>query len=407
MRELTVKLPTRYWDPAMATTSAGVLTAAALAVPQLPRTPETAAFIVLMLGAEWFRLQLSPGEDTTLAPMLVVTLLLLRRPDVAVVALSIATLAVRTGWFREPGRRTLAALGQNGFPLLLAMLTPGTVWHPDSQTAPLPIAAVAIYLLLILLGMTARAVIVEHVWVQQYLAVPFRRVLGHLAVAGVGGVALWVVHQRLGIILTAMTAWVIGQLYYPVKILADKRRFSLGILGAIASAVDLKDPYTARHSRNVAEYSAKIARRLGLPEDEVERIRLGALLHDIGKIGVGGRIIRKPGMLDPEERLTMQAHVDRSADLLEPLALVGEAAEIVRAHHEHFDGTGYPRGLKGGEIPLGARIILVADAFDAMTTDRPYRRGRLPREALQALRAHAGRQFDPAVVQALDQIISE
>jgi putative nucleotidyltransferase with HDIG domain len=255
--------------------------------------------------------------------------------------------------------------------------------------------------------MTARAVIVEHVRLHQYLAVPFRRVFAHFAVAGVGGIALWVVNQRLGIILTAMTAWVIGQLYYPVKILADKRQFSLGILGAIASAVDLKDPYTARHSRNVAEYSAKVARRLGLPEDEVERIRLGALLHDIGKIGVGGRIIRKPGILDPEERLTMQAHVDRSADLLEPLALVGEAAEIVRAHHEHYDGTGYPRGLRGEDIPLGARIILVADAFDAMTTDRPYRRGRLPREALQALRAHAGRQFDPAVVQALDQIISE
>jgi putative nucleotidyltransferase with HDIG domain len=194
--------------------------------------------------------------------------------------------------------------------------------------------------------------------------------------------------------------------YYPWKLLGEQGGMLLTSLQMMAQAVDLKDPYTSNHSQRVSKYAVRLARTMGLSEEEVERIRIGALMHDIGKIGISGSIIRKPGKLSLEERIKMQRHSAVSADIIEPLEILGESAEMVRHHHENWDGTGYPAGLKGEEIPLGSRIILVADAFDALITDRPYRRAASRSEALDVIRKHAGTQFDPAVVRALEKVYS-
>jgi putative nucleotidyltransferase with HDIG domain len=231
-----------------------------------------------------------------------------------------------------------------------------------------------------------------------------RRALPHvLALTGLS-VALGHFQQTFGLIVAGFASVMAVEVYYPWKLIGQQRGVLLTSLQMMAQAVDLKDPYTSNHSQRVAEYAARIARAMGLPEEEVERIRIGGLMHDIGKIGISGRIIRKPGKLTTAEMDLMKQHASLSASIIEPLEILGESALMVRHHHERWDGTGYPDGLKGNEIPTGSRIIFAADALDALMTDRPYRRGASKAEALRILRENSGTQFDPAVVSAVEQV---
>ena len=169
---------------------------------------------------------------------------------------------------------------------------------------------------------------------------------------------------------------------------------------ALAQAVDAKDAGTRNHCETVSELSARIACTLGLDDARIERVRLAGLLHDVGKIGVPDRILRKPERLTPDEAATMSSHV-RIGHAIVAAAELEEEARWVLHHHEHLDGSGYPLGLRGDEIPLESRIILVADAFEAMTSDRPYRKGCRDEAALAELQRLAGAQFDRACVEAL------
>ena len=169
---------------------------------------------------------------------------------------------------------------------------------------------------------------------------------------------------------------------------------------SLARAVDARDVYTGSHSQRVAELAARTARRLGLPDEEVELTRLAASLHDLGKLAIPEEILRKPGPLTEPERIVLERHPQIGFRMLESLQ-VDPVAEWVLHHHERWDGSGYPDGLPGERIPLGARIIFVADAYDAMISERVYRRRVLPEEAIAELDRCAGTQFDPQVVAAL------
>src|SRR5689334_23030366 len=169
---------------------------------------------------------------------------------------------------------------------------------------------------------------------------------------------------------------------------------------SLARAVDARDVYTGSHSQRVADLAARTARRLGLPDEEVELTRLAASLHDLGKLAIPEEILRKPGPLTEPERLVLERHPQIGFRMLESLG-VDPVAEWVLHHHERWDGSGYPDGLPGDRIPLGARIIFVADAYDAMTSERVYRRRVLPEQAIAELRRCAGTQFDPEIVDAL------
>lgn len=242
--------------------------------------------------------------------------------------------------------------------------------------------------------------------------VPVLRHLGlrawpHVAVLAIGAVALSYIETSFGLIVMGFAAAMLVEAYYPWKLLGQQGGVLLTGLQMMAQAVDLKDPYTSNHSQRVSRYAVRIARVMGLPEDEVDRIRIGALMHDLGKIGISGRIIRKPGKLTPGEQALMRQHSSVSADIIGPLEILGESAEIVRHHHENWDGSGYPDGLRGEDIPLGSRVILAGDAFDALVTDRPYRRGASRAEALVIIRKNAGTQFDPIVVDALERIANQ
>jgi putative nucleotidyltransferase with HDIG domain len=186
----------------------------------------------------------------------------------------------------------------------------------------------------------------------------------------------------------------------------ENRELFIGSIRMLAAAIDEKDPYTRGHSGRVAKYSQIIGRELGLPADELDKLRIAALLHDVGKIGVDDRVLKKPGSLTPEEFGLMKQHTVKGANIMRPVSQLKEMLPGIELHHEHIDGRGYPYGLSGPQIPMMARIIGVADTLDAMTTNRPYQTAMDLDFALGRIKALAGSKFDGVVVNALDSAIA-
>ncbi len=178
-------------------------------------------------------------------------------------------------------------------------------------------------------------------------------------------------------------------------------------LVAVAEMVESRDPYSYRHSMEVARISAQIATRMRLPLDQAETVKLAGQLHDIGKMGTPDYVLNKPGSLTEEEWALMRKHPANGAKVLQYFSLFQSGVDLVLYHQEHFDGSGYPGGLAGEEIPLGARIIHVADAYQAMTSDRVYRKAMEPKVAVERLLAASGVQFDPEIVKALVDVLRE
>lgn len=178
-------------------------------------------------------------------------------------------------------------------------------------------------------------------------------------------------------------------------------------LEALGDALDLKDSETEGHSKRVTAYTIALARAMGLPPAEIKVIARGAFLHDIGKMAIPDEILRKPGKLTPEEEEVMRDHCTRGYHILRKIPFLSEAAAIVYTHQEHYDGNGYPSRLRGEDIPIGARIFAVADAMDAITSDRPYRKARSFDAAREEILRCAGTQFDPNVVDVFMKIPNE
>jgi putative nucleotidyltransferase with HDIG domain len=179
----------------------------------------------------------------------------------------------------------------------------------------------------------------------------------------------------------------------------------LTTMGALAAALEAKDAYTNDHAAKIADLAWAVCEQLGLQSDESRIIRLGALLHDVGKIGVPEQILRKPGPLSQDELLRMQQHPGIGARILEAVPYFAELVPLVRSSHERWDGGGYPDGLRGGQIPLGSRVIAVCDAFHAMTEDRVYRRALSVEGAVAEITRCSGGQFDPLCAAALVEVV--
>ena len=176
---------------------------------------------------------------------------------------------------------------------------------------------------------------------------------------------------------------------------------------ALVSALEARDPYTQAHAGRIRDRAIALSVAMQVPSEQRRAIRLGAILHDVGKIGVSDSILLKQGPLTEEEWAVMRMHPDIGEKMLQGIDFLGPALPIVRHHHERWDGRGYPDGLSGEEIPLGARIVGICDAFDAMTSDRPYRAGMSVEDACAELRTNAGTQFDPRCVEQLVEIVSQ
>jgi putative two-component system response regulator len=183
-----------------------------------------------------------------------------------------------------------------------------------------------------------------------------------------------------------------------IKRLTDQLEHTEKVIFMLAQAVEAKDAYTEGHLRRLRRYGEQLAQGCGLPPGEVAAVRYGGILHDIGKIGVDEAILRKPGPLTWEEAAQMRRHPEIGAQIISQMRFAREVAPIISAHHEYWDGSGYPRGLRGEDIPIGARIITIVDAYDAMMTDRPYRSALGEAETIRRMREARGTQFDPEVL---------
>ncbi len=187
----------------------------------------------------------------------------------------------------------------------------------------------------------------------------------------------------------------------------DLEKSYFATVKALARAVEVQDPYTYGHSERVTEYATAIAERMGVSEHELKNIRFAAVLHDIGKIGIPDKILNKKETLDEEEKFSINNHPLIGDSIIEPVGFLKEVRKIMLHHHERYDGKGYPSKIREEEIPLGARILAVADAFEAMLSDRPYRKAMGLVEVVEELKKNSGKQFDPAVVDALIELIEE
>ncbi|MBQ8886877.1 MAG: HD domain-containing protein [Candidatus Gastranaerophilales bacterium] len=187
----------------------------------------------------------------------------------------------------------------------------------------------------------------------------------------------------------------------------DLKELFAGTITAIVEALDAKDSYTLGRSRRVTFYAVKMAKALHLSETTTGKIELAGLLHDIGMIGISDDILSKVEELTHDEYSEIKQHVHHSIKILDDIKQLRDVVEIIKYHHEFYDGNGYPFGKKGEDIPIGSRIIAVADAFDSMTTPKAYRNQVTPEEALNRIKSHSGKQFDPIVVETLEQILPE
>jgi len=185
---------------------------------------------------------------------------------------------------------------------------------------------------------------------------------------------------------------------------AENRELFMNSIQMLAGAVDEKDPYTRGHSDRVTKYSVMIAKEIGQSEEFLEIVRVSAQLHDVGKIGIEDRILKKPGALTAEEFEIMKTHTTKGANILRSVSQLKEMIPGIELHHESLDGRGYPHGLKGEEIPILPRIIAVADTFDALTTNRPYQQAHDADDALRIIRSVSGKRLDPTAVAALEAL---
>ncbi|KOG22425.1 HD-GYP domain-containing protein [Streptomyces viridochromogenes] len=236
----------------------------------------------------------------------------------------------------------------------------------------------------------------------------FLRSLAPIAVHGLAGLMMAVLWRSpygpvaaLLVLLPMCVSWWVFAQYH------RERAAHQATIRALVQAVDIKDGYTRGHSERVGQASMMIARELGMADERVEMLRFAGILHDVGKLGVPTRLLRKDGPLTPEERRVIELHPEYGHEMVRGISFLGEARAAVLHHHERLDGSGYPYGLRGSQIPESARVVAVADAFDAMTSNRSYSRARPVPVALRELEKCAGAQFDPAMVTALVRAVDQ
>ena len=221
----------------------------------------------------------------------------------------------------------------------------------------------------------------------------------HLVASALGLGIAWL-YLDIGVWSIAAVVVPILFLRHTILINVQLQETNRELLELMVKSIEARDPYTSGHSQRVGEFARTLARQIGLGYREVEQVATAALLHDVGKIYQEfAPVLRKEGKLTAAERSLMQSHVERSAELVRTISsLRGPVERYVRHHHENYDGRGYPDGLVGDDIPIGARIIMIADTADAMTTDRPYRKALAYETVLEEFTKHSGKQFDPRLV---------
>lgn len=390
----------------------GILSAGILALASLTEPPLWHAAVLVAGGVallEWTPVLLLPAGRLLLVPLITLPTMILSGWQPAVLGAALGILLSAVPDRRRPFlRRILVEVPALALAAAAATLLNRT-WTPVATATPTAAACLAYFMALMAL---------ESVQLSVAEGVDWPRALRYVG-------SVWGVHAGVesvivlvSVVATAEIPWLLGayvvpplaalvalQIYYPRIRRGLEQQRMLASVALMAAAVDAKDPYTGDHSQNVARLSLRVARLLGLDEHAAHDVFLTGLLHDIGKIVVPPEILRKDGPLTGDERTTMQLHAQAGADMIRNITGLEEIALSVAATHEHVDGSGYPQRLAGTDIPLGARINLVVDAYTALTTTRSYRVACSPQAAYEEIKAHAGGQFDPEVVEALGKAL--
>ena len=309
--------------------------------------------------------------------------------------------------------RRIWRAAQSSLAVWAAARTHGALGGPDAMPgAALPYAllpagaAVLVFCAVLVLldgGMLALA---EGLPLRRVCRGLFVRSLAPLVVHGLAGLmtaVLW--RSPYGPVSALLVLFPVGVSWWVFAQYHRERAAHRATIRALVQAVDIKDGYTRGHSERVGQASMMIARELGMDEGRIEILRFAGILHDVGKLGVPTRLLRKDGPLTPEERRVIELHPEYGHEITRGISFLGEARSAILHHHERIDGSGYPYGLVGRQIPESARVVAVADAFDAMTSNRCYSRARPVDTALEELRRCAGTHFDPCMVTALVRVI--
>lgn len=372
---------------------------------------ELAIWAVLVIAAEEFVITLPRGGAVvTVTAALDFAIITLFGPGIAA-WFGLLEAMVSSGLARKvPYYKLLFNIGQHiltlGAAALVFRAMGGDIYNPQLLTLALSFLVCATvyfgvnnFLICTIIGITERLSPLR-VWL-----VNFRWTIGHDLILAPLGLVVALLYAKVG-------AWSVFAFFAPLalaryvyKLYMDLRNAYFDSIAALASALDASDPYTRGHSDRVTEYAKQTARVMKLSEREIESIEFAGRLHDIGKIGIDRSILRKRNKLNDREMAAMQKHPIMGSEIAGKLKFMRKAEYYVAHHHERFDGSGYPDGLKGEQIPIGARIMGVVDAFDAMTSDRPYRPALSVEVAVQELEKGAGQQFDPDVVKIFLELI--
>ncbi len=372
-----------------------------LAVPiKAADLPALLLFTVICCAAEIFPIQLPRGDQMTVSTAISFATLLLFGPSAAIwqdiIASVIGDAAQRKTWYRIAFN-----VGQYSLTVALTALAYGLVHGngvllASSRSAfALGLAGLVYFvvnssLVSMVIALTNRLPF-KHVWLNTernlFLSV------GAMICIGVLVAVIWQVMPVAVLFLSLPTAVV----YIATRTIFELLSQTRDALLELADTLDDRDRSTAKHSRRVAYYAEKIALELALPDDQVQVIAMAGHLHDLGKMTIRDELLRKPGPITPDEKRELNTHASLGARFLSHFSQFQAGVQIVRTHHERYDGTGYPAGLRGEAIPLGARIVAAADAYDAMTSDRPYRPAMHPSVAARELVTGIGTQFDPMV----------
>jgi putative nucleotidyltransferase with HDIG domain len=404
-----------------------VVASSAIALADSAHAAEWLTLSVLAMVTGRFPLRI-PGTNAwfSISDTFFITSALLFGPAPATVTMAIDSLVMSYGTSRHGKLRRMAF---NGSAPALAFWAGAQVFGAATGLGPLfqestsvdslviPLAAFAAVYYILNSGLTALVVALDKemspfaVWRSHFAMVS----LNYFAAASVAFlmvllsqylsvIALAAVLPLIATIHVAMKSWA-GRITDAEQHVATVDRLYLSTIGALSTAIEAKDGVTSSHIHRVQHYALGLAKALGgLDDKTMKAIEAAALLHDTGKLAVPERILNKPGKLTPAEFETMKLHVDVGADILSSIDFPYPVVPIVRAHHENWDGTGYPNGLKGVEIPIGARILSVVDCYDALTSDRPYRPAMTDQEALAIIRARRGTMYDPAVVDMFERV---
>jgi putative nucleotidyltransferase with HDIG domain len=409
----------------IAACGAAVLGVSLWQLPSIPRLPEWLALSVLAMIASRFPLRV-PGTNAwfSISDTFFITSALLFGPAPATATMVVDSLVISHG--RSSGLRRFLFngsapavafwCGAQGF-FALSGLAPLNAMHVNVDVMVLPLLGFAAIYFVLNSGLTAvaisldkgtspAAVIRSHFGLVSlnWFAAASAAFLLVLLTQYVSILALAAVIPLIAVIHLAMRSWT-GRIEDAEQHVATVDRLYLSTIGALSTAIEAKDGVTSSHIHRVQHYAMGLAKALGgLDEQMLKAIQAAALLHDTGKLAVPERILNKPGKLTPAEFEAMKLHVDVGADILSSIDFPYPVVPIVRAHHENWDGSGYPNGLKGLDIPIGARILSVVDCYDALTSDRPYRPAMTDDEALAIVRARRGTFYDPMVVDTFERV---